>query len=351
MRMLRTGTAFLIVFICGVANANLKTEQWKAIPRGANVFSEISSFDLKFASTNKIRLLRMGAVGQHQDLRWLIKNDRFDLTKANMDRLKVIVSNATKSGVSVVLTLSELPGRRWRFKERDFRIWEDEKFQKEFINGWQQIAKSLKNESGIIGYDLMNEPYFREGQSSSKLNELYSKTIAAIREVDKDTPIVLQPAQMGSLDALEDLSQFEDANIIYSFHYYEPWVFFSKQKNGGKLKYPGQIPRWIQNEKQGPLDNWDASRHKMRLEKVKKWAEQRGLKPYQIFIGEFGVWKDAKGAERYLKDVLSIFSDMGWPWTYYAFREQGWQNADLEKGPLNPETKRPLLFEIIISHL
>jgi len=197
----------------------------------------------------------------------------------------------------------------------------------------------------------MNEPYLPDGQDSTKLNQLYSKAIRAIREVDADIPIVLQPAQMGSLDALKGLENFKDSNLIYSFHYYEPWIYFSKKKNRGKLKYPGDIPRWISDRSRGANDYWDINQHQKRLAIVKAWAKERGLQSYQIFVGEFGVWKDAQGAEQYLRDVLSLFSGMGWSWAYYAFREQGWENADLEKGPADPETKKPILFEVLRSHL
>jgi endoglucanase len=343
----------LILFLGSGAHSepNLKIEAWKTRPRGANIFSQITDPDLHFASGNKIRVLRIGAVGQHQDLRWLIKNDRFDLTEKNEAKLKSIVSNFTKKGFLVVLSLSELPGRRWRFQEKDFRIWEESKFQEEFINGWRKLAKLLKDDAGLIGYDLMNEPYFRNEKDSAKLNDLYFRTITAIREVDPDTPIVLQPSEMGSLNALESLTTFKDPKLIYSFHYYEPWVYFSKRKNKGRLRYPGKIPPWISEKSQGPSEHWDLKRHQSQLAKVKVWAEQRGLKPYQIFVGEFGVWKDAKGADQYLRDVLSVFLDHGWAWTCYAFRETGWENADLEKGPVDPKTQAPVLFDIIRGYL
>ena len=33
----------------------------------------------------------------------------------------------------------------------------------------------------------------------------------------------------------------------------------------------------------------------------------------------------APGAERYLADLISIFNEYGWDWTYHAFREwPGW---------------------------
>lgn len=350
--MVRFAITWLIPFLCTIPIfANPKLEVWKSIPRGANVFSGISDTDLDFAKSRKMRLLRLGAVGQHEDLRWLIANDRFDLSEKNLARLRSLISKMTKRGFFVVLALSELPGRRWRFGEKDYRIWQNPKFQDEFVRGWKELARFLKSEEGVIGLELINEPYLREGQSSSQLNALYSRAIEAIRAVDVDVPIILQPAKMGSLDELENLSNFKEKNLIYSFHYYEPWVYFAKRKNQGRLSYPGEVPRWSTARARGPVDFWNLKHHKDRLAIVKDWAERRGLKPHQIFVGEFGVWKDAKGADLYLQDVLSIFSQMGWPWAYYAFREVGWDNANLELGPLDEKTGTPKLFEIVHSQL
>lgn len=348
--MLRWSLVLFGISVPTLAHSNPKFEIWKSIPRGANVFSEISMSDLRSARSHSIRLLRMGAVGQHQDLRWLVRRDRFDVSPNNLARLRAVVSQATRQGFSVVLTLSELPGRRWRYGQKDYRLWESAELQEEFVRGWRKIASVLKNDSGVVGYDLINEPDLQRPADFVKLNQLYARAIAAIRSVDQQTPIVLQPAGMGSVDALEHLADFDDPFLIYSFHYYDPWVYFSKKKNRGKLRYPGLIPRWISKGRPGPTDEWSLRRHQARLGQVKAWAAQRSIQPYQIFVGEFGVWREADGADQYLRDVLSIFTAMGWPWAYYAYREEGWDNADLEKGPLDPFTLRPVLFDLIRTH-
>lgn len=45
----------------------------------------------------------------------------------------------------------------------------------------------------------------------------------------------------------------------------------------------------------------------------------------KIYVGEFSAIAWAEGADRYLRDCISVFEEYGWDWSYHAFREfQGW---------------------------
>ena len=41
----------------------------------------------------------------------------------------------------------------------------------------------------------------------------------------------------------------------------------------------------------------------------------------RIYVGEFSAVAWAPGAEKYIEDLISIFREYGWDWTYHAFRE------------------------------
>lgn len=177
------------------------------------------------------------------------------------------------------------------------------------------------------------------------INDLYKQTIAAIREVDKNTTIIIQPTSWGSRDALDILEKQTDQNIIYSFHYYDPFPYFAKRKNKGKIKYPGPVPQWVTEKGKGPERYWDRATHLKELLKAKSWADRNSIPANRIFVGEFGVWREAPGAEIYLKDVISIFNDMGWSWAYYSYRESGWNNVNLELA--DDAGKKGKLFELL----
>lgn len=156
---------FLFSFIFVFFNYEIafgKIAAWEKLPRGANTFSELSPKDLKEAKESGINVIRIGAVGQHQDLKYLVKNDVWDFSKSNTDRLEKCIKQAKEAGTGVILTLSEVPGRKWEFAKYDYRIFEDYKYHKQFIEGWKTIAKILAGYDNVIGYDLLNEPLLPE---------------------------------------------------------------------------------------------------------------------------------------------------------------------------------------------
>ena len=102
-------------------------------------------------------------------------------------------------------------------------LFESEKSQQLFCEIWQQIAKRYKNETVILGYELMNEPiahYFENKDVlNQKLEPLYKRAVKAIREVDKNHIILLGGARWNS-----DFFMFSDwkfdTNIMYTCHRY-----------------------------------------------------------------------------------------------------------------------------------
>ena len=102
-------------------------------------------------------------------------------------------------------------------------LFESEKSQQLFCEIWQQIAKRYKNETVILGYELMNEPiahYFENKDVlNQKLEPLYKRAVKAIREVDKNHVILLGGARWNS-----DFFMFSDwkfdTNIMYTCHRY-----------------------------------------------------------------------------------------------------------------------------------
>ena len=74
----------------------------------------------------------------------------------------------------------------------------------------------------LWGYDLLNEPreenYIYTPDGGLDWNRLAEKIAKAIREVDPDTPIIIEPAQWGGAAGFENLIPVDVPNVIYSFH-------------------------------------------------------------------------------------------------------------------------------------
>jgi endoglucanase len=97
----------------------------------------------------------------------------------------------------------------------------------DLVNFWDLISKRYKDESMIAAYDLINEPRVRTGFKESNLTALYTSMIQKIRS-NSDSHIIMVAEATGDAASLDEPGPFtkqSDNNIIYTFHYYEPFEF------------------------------------------------------------------------------------------------------------------------------
>ena len=149
---------------------------------------------------------------------------------ANQDgfeRIDKLVEWCRVNGLYLILDMDACPGGQTGDNIDDGYgdpgICESEKSQQQFCTIWQKIAKRYKNETVILGYELMNEPiahYFEnKDELNRKLEPLYKRAVAAIREIDRNHVILLGGGCWNS-----DFSMFRDwtfdNNIMYSCHRY-----------------------------------------------------------------------------------------------------------------------------------
>lgn len=86
---------------------------------------------------------------------------------------------------------------------------------------WPQIAKRYKKRSNYIIYEILNEPQIDQGDWYA----IQQRTIDLIRSIDKKHTIVVTAADWSSLATLYDMKPYEDKNLIYTYHFYEPFIF------------------------------------------------------------------------------------------------------------------------------
>lgn len=101
-------------------------------------------------------------------------------------------------------------------------IFENERAAQTAINLWKKLAERYKDETIVIGYDLLNEPiaHFFENKEelNAKLEPLYKRMTSAIREVDKNHIIFLGGAQWNT--NYKVFGEPFDKNLAYTFHRY-----------------------------------------------------------------------------------------------------------------------------------
>jgi endoglucanase len=90
------------------------------------------------------------------------------------------------------------------------------------IKIWTQVASHYKDRSTKIFYEVQNEPHQIDAQVWDSIQQ---EVITAIRAVDTIHTIIVGPVNWNSYHNLDDLSEYPDNNLIYTFHFYDPLVF------------------------------------------------------------------------------------------------------------------------------
>jgi endoglucanase len=100
-------------------------------------------------------------------------------------------------------------------------LYESRANRKLTIDIWHKIADRYKNETTVLGYDLLNEPvahYFDSAKLNPFIEPLYKEISKSIRTVDKNHILFLGGAQWDTNFTI--FNQPFDTKIIYTFHKY-----------------------------------------------------------------------------------------------------------------------------------
>jgi len=100
-------------------------------------------------------------------------------------------------------------------------LYESKESRQLTIDIWRKIASRYKNETAVMGYDLLNEPipHFADtAKFNPMLEPLYKEITNAIRAVDKNHLVFLGGAQWDSNFSV--FGQPFDSKAVYTFHKY-----------------------------------------------------------------------------------------------------------------------------------
>jgi hypothetical protein len=273
------------------------------------------------------------------------------LVPGDLAILRRVLDHAHAAGLKVVLTPLELPGARWvQLNEGQFddRLWSEPRFAAQAAAFWRDLAAALQDHPAIAAYNLVNEPvperrgglaehssaevmqawYAKARGTPRDLPALYEKLVAAVRESDPRTPIMLDAGFYGAADGYNYWPEpLRDPRLLYAYHMYEPWAVTSSpnMKLEKPRRYPGMAPF-------GPGESeWDRARVAAYLQQPVDWARRHGVPVSRLVAAEFGCMRRWVDCPRYLEDVLTALEEDGVHWAFYSFRE-AWDGMDYELG-------------------
>lgn len=302
--------------------------------RGTMISPNIDAESLRLLgqtwNANLIRwqLIRSRRAGQSSTL------DSYDAwLESELEKLDKALPLCRQLGLLVVVDLHSPPGGQATaggYFGSDHGLFSDRQCQDKFVQVWRGIATRYKGAQPIWGFDLVNEPVEEDvGEGCDDWQALAARAGRAVREVDPGRTLIVEPANWGGPEGLNELLPLPLSNVVYSVHMYLPHAFthqgvFGK---GPAFSYPGRI--------EGKL--WDKAALERALQPALDFQKRYNV---QIYIGEFSAirWAPNESACRYLSDLIDIFEGHGWDWSYHAFRE--WSGWSVEHGS-DPKDLKP----------
>ncbi len=273
-----------------------------------------------------------------------------------LDKLDSLMPELKAAGIKVVIDMHRPPGYRIGYAPFPkapgtelvkkinphliHRVMVEENQYNFYIFTWQKIARRYKDNPIIYGYDLINEPYV-SGPTPYHWQDLQYAAAKAIREIDPEMPIIVEGNYLAN-PSMFNMTPMPLKNIIYQVHMYNPMTY-SHQGVGHKAyieRYPQYAIKY----------NYSKDFLRKSMQPTIDFMEKYGAK---IYVGEFSVTRWSPDAARYLDDLISVFEELKWDWTYHAFREwDGW-SLEHDSNPANTQKAKKTTdrMQVMIKYL
>lgn len=357
--MRRVWCSFLLSLACaGGAFAADPISFWDVQQRGANCFNEqppaadyfraLRAYD---ATWVRLTFSKWKSARGHGDFLFDSLDDYHSLVPEDLATLRRVLDDADAAGLRVVLVPLELPGSRWSQQNNgqfDDRLWSERRYWDQAAAFWRDLARALDQHPAIAAYNLVNEPvperrggldehaapetmraWYQKARGTTRdLPAFYQRLVDSIREVDKNTPLMLDAGFYAAADSWSYWpAGLSDPRILYAYHMYEPWSATSSPNMKRKVpyRYPGIAPFGNGEAR------WDAGVVAGYLQQPVDWATRHGIPRNRLVAAEFGCMRQWPDCTQYLDDVLTALEDDGVHWAFYSFRES-WDGMDYELG-------------------
>ena len=146
------------------------------------------------------------------------------LNEYGFNMIDYTIEQCEKNGLYLILDLHGAPGGQTGANIDDSKddyphLFEEEKYQIQFITLWEEIARRYRDNETICMYDLINEPIPEKFKHLNDLLEpLHEKTINAIRAIDTNHIICIEGNNWAS--QFETITKKLDENMVLHFHKY-----------------------------------------------------------------------------------------------------------------------------------
>ena len=344
----------------------LQAHALASLDKGCNIDSwlEAGPFD-GFAPYDEVFVERLAAAG-FRSLRLPIDFDLFvEERTVEGDAVNLTVSDdlftvldsfdawTTEYGLSLTIDYHQYD------RSLDFA---DEVSMTEVIELWSMVAEHFaSNTRDDLFYELLNEPELSvdgTAPTGTQWGDFAAEIVDAIRDHDDTHTILFGDVDWYGIDALVARTPLDDDNIVYVFHFYDPFIFTHQGASWADMSathdipYPYSTERWSEYSSEfgfsdlNPSWQWSSLQYyyhdgtkaalRNRIAQAKQWAVEHQV---PVICNEFGAYDRSSRKEdrvRYYTDLADIFAELEIPWQIW------FQLMDPETGEMDEEYRTAL---------
>lgn len=202
---------------------------------------------------------------------------------------------------------------------------------------WVQMAGHYKNRSNYVLYEILNEP--NGTLTTASWSKIQQAAITAIRTVDTKHTIVVGGASYNSYTELAALPVYTDNNLIYTFHFYDPFMFTHQgatwaspsMASLANVPFPYNastmpstpsdlVGSWVGNALTNYKNDGTLVKVKSLIDMAAAFKTSRNVK---VYCGEFGVYiPNSPNADRnyWYQEVRKYLEAKQIPWTTWDYQ-------------------------------
>ena len=191
-----------------------KAEQWFKEFRD-NYVTEDDIIAMKEWGVDHIR------VPFHYDIFYDLETGAFK--ESGFERIDNLLVWCKRHRIDVIFDMHAAPGAQSASEISDSDgearfFTESETYWPITITVWEEIARRYKDETIVMGYDIINEPVTPDGYDGKDLARFYGKIVPAIRAIDKNHILFIEGNYYAT--TFDYLYPPFDDNMVYAFHKY-----------------------------------------------------------------------------------------------------------------------------------
>jgi endoglucanase len=273
------------------------------------------------------------------DLSYLLDEEDPDLINdQNLTEVDTALDRLLAAELAVIIDIHSTASLEDDSPNFSERLEDGSDFMPDFTQFWENFARHLSaRDPDWIFLELLNEPAFEE--NTEDWPPMLSQLAAAARQGAPEHTLLVSGAWWSNIDGLLLLEPLPDENVIYYFHFYEPFPFTHQGADWAgpevltlhDVPYPSS-PEIVQNaitmagsrqDRQTISDygdeSWNYDRILERIQQAADWAKEHNV---PLLCDEFGAYAETIPSEQralWVKDARLALESFGIGWAMWEY--------------------------------